>query len=439
MRGRDGEFSERAGATGWIAACALPGLLLFSLSAAPAFADSVRSRLKAFEKEWKSGAVKEPFERGQKLRKLAEIDDGDAVRLVLELGLDEDESFEVHDVAIDVLRQFKGKAARTWLIQKGPKLRDERHRAALAGVYATLSTDEAVAGLLPLLEDRDEGVVLAALDESGKVRDRRLVDAVVKRLADQTGVMRAACVDALAGMTGKFDLKTPDEWKTWWEARRDSFDFSKVPQRRRGTRERSTRGKLSTTTDGSAIYESIISENVVFIVDVSGSMEIKVEDDKGRSMSRLDYVRRELKAAIETQLGDSARFNILVFSDTVKGWKPRLGKASSSARKSAGRFLDRLKPGGGTNVYNALEKAFSDKKVDTIYLLTDGHPTVGDVVVPTQIRGKVRAWNRGRNVRIHTVAFLTGKDPDVIEDTSGAKLFMRNIARDNNGSFRAME
>ena len=210
-------------------------------------------------------------------------------------------------------------------------------------------------------------------------------------------------------------------------------------QRRRGTRERSTRGKLSTTTDGSDIYESIISENVVFIVDVSGSMEIKVEDDKGRSMSRLDYVRRELKAAIETQLGDSARFNILVFSDTVKGWKPRLGKASSSARKSAGRFLDRLKPGGGTNVYNALEKAFSDKKVDTIYLLTDGHPTVGDVVVPTQIRGKVRAWNRGRNVRIHTVAFLTGKDPDVIEDTSGAKLFMRNIARDNNGSFRAME
>ena len=76
---------------------------------------------------------------------------------------------------------------------------------------------------------------------------------------------------------------------------------------------------------------------------------------------------------------------------------------------------------GATNVHAALERAFADAEVDTIFLLTDGQPSAGFLVAPEAILREVRRWNVGRGVRIHTVAI------------GGRSDFLERLAADSGG------
>ena len=68
---------------------------------------------------------------------------------------------------------------------------------------------------------------------------------------------------------------------------------------------------------------------------------------------------------------------------------------------------------GGTNLYGSLEFAFEDPDVDTIFLLSDGEPSVGDVIDPQLIREVVAERNETRGVVINTIAI--GADLEVLE------------------------
>jgi Mg-chelatase subunit ChlD len=59
---------------------------------------------------------------------------------------------------------------------------------------------------------------------------------------------------------------------------------------------------------------------------------------------------------------------------------------------------------GGTNLYDSLQKAFADPDVDTIFVMSDGEPTVGQQIDPFRIREDVALWNQNRKVVIHTIA-----------------------------------
>ena len=76
---------------------------------------------------------------------------------------------------------------------------------------------------------------------------------------------------------------------------------------------------------------------------------------------------------------------------------------------------------GGTNLYGALEYAFEDPDIDTIFVLSDGEPSVGDLIDPQSIRDAVVEMNATRGVVIHTIAI--GGSLDVLEwlaeDSSG--------------------
>jgi hypothetical protein len=93
----------------------------------------------------------------------------------------------------------------------------------------------------------------------------------------------------------------------------------------------------------------------------------------------------------------------------------------------------------GTNSHEGLRKAFEDPDVDTVFFLSDGHPTVGAVVDPERILADVREWNRWRRVRIHAIALLRGEPPafaQAQEDATAASSFMRRLAEQNDGLFR---
>ena len=186
----------------------------------------------------------------------------------------------------------------------------------------------------------------------------------------------------------------------------------------------------------SFIYGTIISKHVVFVVDFSGSMEAKFQLSNGRSVNRLDFVRYELEKAVSILPADIT-IDVVMFSSGVQAWKGRLTSATADAKKSALSFANKFSPEGATNIHGALRDAFSDKSVETIYFLTDGVPTTGDVEDEGQILDNVMRWNSGRNVRIHTCAFLMGSYGG--DDKPRSKTFMKLLAERTGGVYRAFE
>ena len=73
-----------------------------------------------------------------------------------------------------------------------------------------------------------------------------------------------------------------------------------------------------------------------------------------------------------------------------------------------------------------MRQAFQDQDVDTIFVLSDGEPTTGEVIDPHRIREDVRRWNKHRGIKIHTIAI--GGNLEVLEW----------LAKDAGGTYRQM-
>jgi hypothetical protein len=198
---------------------------------------------------------------------------------------------------------------------------------------------------------------------------------------------------------------------------------------------------------------SLTGRRVVFLVDISGSMELV--DENTPAPEKWAGVRETL-AKILKSLPDLEKFQVIVFSDRATHLLGSEGAwLSYDPRASVdrvGKVLASVKPTGNTNLSAAFEAAFRyrDQGLDTIYILSDGLPNVGAGLDPAaaealketeraeilgnHVRKLLRtAWNRsvaGRRVRINAVGFFY-ESPDV-----GA--FLWALARENDGSFVGM-
>jgi hypothetical protein len=186
----------------------------------------------------------------------------------------------------------------------------------------------------------------------------------------------------------------------------------------------------------SFIYGTIISKNVAFVIDFSGSMEASFTLSNNQTVNRLQFVTYELAKAMKIVPSDT-RIDLVMFSTNVDYWKGKLVPATDNAKAEALVFESRFKPEGATNIYGALKNAFEDPKVETIYFLTDGTPTSGDVTDESSILSAVAQWNQGRNVRIHTCSFVMGNFSG--DDKMRSKTFMKKLADQTKGVYRAFE
>jgi Mg-chelatase subunit ChlD len=189
---------------------------------------------------------------------------------------------------------------------------------------------------------------------------------------------------------------------------------------------------------------------VVFILDLSGSMEWPM-DDGGARTRRLDYAKRELLKAIDG-LAPNAMFNLVTFNgdDEAEAWSKDLVVANKRNKQRFARFVDKLRPLGGTNLWSGMEKALGIKTlvygnhyettVDEIFLLSDGAPSVGDVMDPVEILRLTQEINRFKEVRINTVFISSRTPPEVMAAQQNLSLspkeLMRRMARENGGKFR---
>jgi Ca-activated chloride channel family protein len=136
----------------------------------------------------------------------------------------------------------------------------------------------------------------------------------------------------------------------------------------------------------------VMPKDVVFVLDTSGSM----------AGPKLEQAKKALSFCVEN-LNKDDRFDVLRFATEVEPLFDKLTDASSDNRSRAKRWIDDLKPIGGTAIDEALRKALAGRpeKGDRPYVvvfLTDGRPTVG-VTDENLIRGSVSKNNK-ENTRI---------------------------------------
>ena len=266
-------------------------------------------------------------------------------------------------------------------------------RARALDLLADLGDREVFSKVKAAAVERNWMVRSAFYSYVARIREPRAVPLLIERLGVETGRLRVEVEKALhriAGITFGFDLS---RWRYWWEKEKEGFQ--PPPLKKHVARKRRY---------GNTYYGiPVVSRRVIFILDVSGSMATKV-DTAGRT--RLDLAKEALVQAL-TRFTKETRFNIVFFHTQVRAWGRKLMPATRANQKKAVGFVRSTRPMGATNLYGALELAFQDKDADTIYLLSDGSPTAGEIVDPARIAREVLSWNLLRRMVIHTISLGT--------------------------------
>jgi HEAT repeat protein len=228
-----------------------------------------------------------------------------------------------------------------------------------------------------------------------------LVDALEaeshRRIADETqGTLRA--------LTGQRHV-TPRAWRAWWNDH--AADYLPPDAEVLAELERERRAKRREDRSSTFFGVRVDSDHVVFVIDVSGSMQAPLPDSYGsEDKTRFDVVRQELLRSLD-EFPASCRFTIVTFSHEVHAFSRELLPLSDENRAAAVAWVEELQPDGGTNIHDAVRFALTGTEADTVILLSDGEPSYGPLIVPERLRREIGEWNRHRGAVIHTVSIAT--------------------------------
>ncbi|HEX5727332.1 MAG TPA: VIT and VWA domain-containing protein [Longimicrobiaceae bacterium] len=159
------------------------------------------------------------------------------------------------------------------------------------------------------------------------------------------------------------------------------------------------------------------AKDVVFVLDVSGSME---EDDKiGKAKRALTFGVRGL--------GPEDRFNVVAFAGETRRMETGLIRADRAGKARGVEFVEGLRARGGTNINDALVEAFEQfpaqgARPRLLVFLTDGLPTVG----VTDVQRILENVGRARRAGVRLFSFGVGYDVNT--------RLLDRVAADNGGT-----
>nr|HQU86630.1 VIT and VWA domain-containing protein [Pyrinomonadaceae bacterium] len=144
----------------------------------------------------------------------------------------------------------------------------------------------------------------------------------------------------------------------------------------------------------------LVSKDIVFVLDTSGSMA-----DEGK----MDKARNALLFGIKT-LREGDRFNVINFAGEEHLMEDKLIPANDVGKKRGEEFVKKLTPTGGTNINDSLiaaVKSFEkNSRPKMIVFMTDGLPTVGEANVEKIIDN----FKKVKNVEVRLFPFGFGYD-----------------------------
>lgn len=165
-----------------------------------------------------------------------------------------------------------------------------------------------------------------------------------------------------------------------------------------------------------------IPKNILFVIDVSGSMwGIKMKQTVEAMKTILDDLRAE------------DRFSVVDFNHNVRTWRNDLVSATKTQISDAKKYIEKIQPSGGTNINEALLRAIfilneannlgmlDPNSVSLIILVSDGDPTVGELKL-SKIQKNVK-----QHIQDNISLFSLGIGFDVDYD------FLKRLSNDNRG------
>ncbi len=246
------------------------------------------------------------------------------------------------------------------------------------------------------------------------IRLPEAVDTLVDLLPNVDGEVRGDIVRHLTAVTHQQHGVNIGAWQAWWKQHKEGFEFP---------------AKGSETPLASAVFAGLPSyyglpiqaRRLVFVIDVSGSME----------GLRLTTAKREMMEAINALPADAA-FSIVAFSTRVGVWQRKLMPATPAGKQKAAQFVYGLRAGGETAAYDALEAAFGFD-AEAVYFLSDGDPNAGKISKPDAIIAAMVQANQLRRISVYTIGIAPGQPGSPLDN------FMRSLAEENLGVYRRID
>lgn len=256
------------------------------------------------------------------------------------------------------------------------------------------------------------GVIQAIIS----IHQPEAVETLLELFPNIDGEVRGDAIKYLSALSGERYGENTDAWKAWWDKNKEGFEFPNKLETPKDI-------MAAFTAEGTSTYYDlpVFAKRLVFIIDCSASM---------RDNNRMVAAKAELIDAINA-LNEETYFDIVAFNSTVGPWQRTLQKATTPAKAAAAQWVNALEPINYTNSYGALAATFGFKNLEAIYFVSDGAPTVGDIVDKDKIVEAVREGNRVRRVSLYTI----GIEPDKDRENS-FEGFLRALAEQNNGMYR---
>jgi len=336
---------------------------------------------------------------------------------------------------LDALAADDRHGAVDFVVKMATRGKPEARALAVTSLRLCARNPKALDAILESLDHRSAPVRNAALRALGEVRDKRAIGALVERIgAEKEEHLRTDVLRSLVALTGQNMGLATEDWKKWWAATEPSFRF-----------DRERRGKtVAITPDLTYFGIEVASKRVAFLVDASKSMDRGTggrggrgagrrgrggagggRDGRGREgKTKLAQMKDELTRILK-KLPDDCLVNIIPFHRGPMPWKKELHPLRGGGRQEAITFVRNLTTEFKTNIYDTLELALGDRRVDTIFLLSDGRPVGGKYVNPADILREIDGLNRVRGAKIHCISF--GQETG----------FLRKLAAQNGGDYRA--
>lgn len=304
--------------------------------------------------------------------------------------------------------------------------------AALEALVALRDGDAMEIVRARLLAHENWRVRAAAVSALARVPQKASIPALIAALEAESGRVREDITQALQQLTGqRFALSAP-VWKKWWDGSRDAFDLDAVDHR-----PVHAVAAFDPAAEGKVTFYGIrsASRNVCFVLDVSKSMYDPVSGRNDRR--KIDVAREQLKQAI-AGLADGDQVMIVTFAGSAARWQPKMTTVTTAVKQKLNDWIDqKIELGLGTNIHDGMKEALTvaglgardaayESAIDTIFFLSDGDATVGEVIDPLELRRLIREWNRLSRIRIHTIG--VGEEPNVA--------LLYGIAEDSGGQFQ---
>ncbi len=331
-------------------------------------------------------------------------------------------------------------------------LKDKEPRVALQALFGLRARKdpETAAAVAECLKSSVWTIVSAAAEALAEIKAPASVRPLIEAVGRTDGRVRDDVNNALRAITGQSFPADYDQWKRWFEehvAEYEGEGAKPLPKKPAGR---------APPSDDPGTYYGIpsVSKRIVYIIDISGSMELPIgkpgtatprEGEEERFTGpKVDIAKNELKSAIR-KLPEDAFFNFITFNHKVTVWEPKLIQATQDNKNKAYLYIRDLKASGSTYTYGALREAFRfagqgatdaayASGLDTIFLLSDGAPTdqsfpTSKLMDPEPILAAVRQWNSLSKVVIHAIA--------IDAQTQGGTFikFMKDLAEQNGGKY----